>query len=183
MHLKWLPLELHQLQLQAAAKATDYWAYAWCEPRWQTHRESRAKIACVRKGYRQDDKQQQCRGKEWGEGIEQRSLLLTGGVVLRKWLQASRSAFNAFWGQPRALCLCLEQSFQPLELHKSAASGSTGGGRGGLKLLCRWHFSRVSFVALPSVYKLKSRVAIDGGGDSGKTAIWKLEIFLGWPQK
>lgn len=65
------------------------------------------------------------------KGIEQRSLPLTGGVVLRKWLQASRCAFNAFWGQPRGLCLCLpaclEQSFQSLELPESAASGSTGG--------------------------------------------------------
>lgn len=54
-----------------------------------------------------------------------------------------------------------------------------------LKLLCRWHFSRVSYVALPSAYKLKSPSRSRRGqraGGSGKTAIWKLEIFLAWPK-
>lgn len=66
------------------------------------------------------------------KGIEQRSLPLTGGVILRKWLQASRSAFNAFWGQPRGLCLlaCLPRAKFSVSRITRECSKRLDGGQG-----------------------------------------------------
>lgn len=114
MHLKWLPLELQQLQLLQLSSKPQQRQPITGRMRDVSHADKHTEGERKLPAFAKDSgktissssnaEEKESEGHA-AKGIEQRSLPLTGGVVLRKWLQASRSAFNAFWGQPRGLCL------------------------------------------------------------------------------